>query len=109
LEAKLTQRQEAEQQRIVDNFDQFAATLRGALQEDNGDAEGALFSRVEARRPEKAAQFRRDRASWEQRLTGIADERGRELAAVAARYRDRQPHRFPVAVVFVVPKREATR
>jgi hypothetical protein len=107
LEAKLAQRQEAEQQRIVDNFDQFAATLRGAL--DEGDAEGALFSRTEARRPEEVAQFRRDRASWEQRLAGIAAERDRELAAVTARYRDRQPHQFPVAVVFVVPKREATR
>ncbi|HVE95965.1 MAG TPA: hypothetical protein VNA67_03140 [Pseudonocardiaceae bacterium] len=60
LEAKLVQRQEAEQRRIVDNFDQFASTLRGAL--DDADAEGALFSRVEARRHEEVAQFRRDRA-----------------------------------------------
>ncbi len=67
---------------------------------------------VEARRQEEVAQFRRDRVSWEQRLAGIAAERDRELAAFAASYRDRQPHQFPVvvvAVVFVVPKREATR
>jgi hypothetical protein len=107
LEAKLAQRQEAEQQRIVGNFDQFAATLRGALKQI--DAEDALFSKIEARSPEEAAQFRRDRTSWEQRLTGIDRDRDRELAAVAARYRDRQPHRFPVAVVFVVPKGEAIR
>ncbi len=107
LEAKLAQRQETEQRRIVDNFTQFAATLRNAL--NQGDAEDALFSRAEGRRPEEVAQFRRDRANWEQRLTGIAAERDRELAAVAARYRDPRPHRFPVAVVFVVPKREATR
>lgn len=79
----------------------------GAL--DDADADGALFSKIEARREEEVAQFRRDRASWEQRLADIAAERDRELAAVAARYRDRQPYRFPVAVVFVVPKREATR
>jgi hypothetical protein len=42
-------------------------------------------------------------------IAGLAAERDRELEAVAARYRDPQPHRFPVAVVFVVPKREATR
>lgn len=95
---------EAEQRRIVDNFEQFAATLRGAL--DQADAEGALFSRVEARRQEEVAQFRRDRVSWEQRLAGIAAECDRELAA---RCHDRQPHGFPVAVVFVVPKRKATR
>ncbi len=93
----------------MDNFDQFAATLRGALHEDDGER-GALFSRRRWRgAAEEVAQYRRDRASWEERLTGIAAERDRELAAVAARYRDQEPHRFPVAVVFVVPKREATR
>jgi hypothetical protein len=50
-----------------------------------------------------------DRKSWEDRLLALEAERDRELEAVAARYRDPKDHSFPVAVVFVVPKREATR
>ncbi|KAB1928596.1 helicase [Micromonospora noduli] len=108
LERKLDQRREAEQQRIIDNLDQFAATLRGALADD--DAEDALFSvAVAAKSKEELAQYRKDRQSWEERLSALEAERDRELAAVAARYRDPKPHRFPVAVVFVVPKREAIR
>ncbi|MDT0532309.1 DISARM system SNF2-like helicase DrmD [Micromonospora sp. DSM 115977] len=108
LKRKLDQRQAAEQQRIVDNLDQFAATLRGALADD--DAEDALFSvAVAAKSKEELAQYRKDRQSWEERLSALEVERDRELAAVAARYRDPKPHRFPVAVVFVVPKREAIR
>src|SRR5690606_28689726 len=107
LERKLAQRLEAERRRIIDNFDQFAATLRGALATDEEDA---LFSRLEVEKSkEELAQYRRDRQSWEERLAGLAAERDREVAAVAARYRDPKPHRFPVAVVFVVPKREAIR
>ncbi|MEH0934242.1 DISARM system SNF2-like helicase DrmD [Micromonospora psammae] len=108
LKRKLDQRQAAEQQRIVDNLNQFAATLRGALADD--DAEDALFSvAVAAKSKEELAQYRKDRQSWEERLSALEVERDRELAAVAARYRDPKPHRFPVAVVFVVPKREAIR
>ncbi|MEV1142733.1 DISARM system SNF2-like helicase DrmD [Micromonospora sp. NPDC049799] len=108
LKRKLDQRQAAEQQRIIDNLDQFATTLRGALADD--DAEDALFSvAVAAKSKEELAQYRKDRQSWEERLSALEVERDRELAAVAARYRDPKPHRFPVAVVFVVPKREAIR
>ena len=108
LERKLRQRQEAEQQRIVDNLNQFAATLRRALADDDG--EDALFSRAEvSKSKEELAQYRRDRQSWEERLSGLEAERDRELAVIAARYRDPKPHRFPVAVVFVVPTREAIR
>ncbi|WP_255686655.1 hypothetical protein [Micromonospora okii] len=41
-------------------------------------------------------------------MSALAAERDRELAAIAARYRNPQLHRFPVAVVFAVPKPEAT-
>lgn len=108
LDRKLAQRQEAEQQRVTANLDQFAATLRHALADD--DAEDALFSRVEAEKTrDELAQYRRDRQSWADRLAGLHAERDRELASIAARYRDPTPHRFPVAVVFVVPRQEATR
>jgi hypothetical protein len=46
-----------------------------------------------------------DRVNWWQRLTGIAVAHDRELATIVERYRDRQPCRFPVAVVLGVRSR----
>ncbi|GAA4560992.1 DISARM system SNF2-like helicase DrmD [Planotetraspora kaengkrachanensis] len=108
LENALAKRQEAERQRISANLDQFAATLRAKLAENEDD--DALFSLIEAtRNPEELKQYRRDRESWQRRLQRLSDERDRELEAIAARYRDPREHLFPVAVIFVVPKQEATR
>jgi len=110
LQRVLAQRLAAEQQRIADNFAQFAAALRGALATDEQEAEDALFSRAEVTKSkEELAQYRRDRQSWQERLSGLAAERDRELELIAARYRDPTPRRFPVAVVFVVPRQEAIR
>ncbi|MEV7968893.1 DISARM system SNF2-like helicase DrmD [Sphaerisporangium sp. NPDC088356] len=108
LDRKLAQRMEAEQARVVANLAQFEATLRAQLAE--GESEDALFSRLDvAKSKEEREQYRKDRRSWEDRLSSLAEERDRELKVIASRYRDPQPHRFPVAVVFVVPRREATR
>lgn len=108
LERKLAERAEEERARIVDGFARFRSTLDAALADD--EAENALFSRAEAAKSkEELDQYRRDRRSWSERLVRLDAERERELAAVAARYADPQPHRFPLAVVFVVPKREAVR
>jgi len=113
LERKLVQRQQAEQDRVTANLDQFAASLRDALAEDEEEAENALFSLALAkaihRSKDELAQFRRDRQSWDERLKSLELERDRELQSIADRYRDPQPHRFPVAVIFVVPREEATR
>jgi superfamily II DNA or RNA helicase len=109
LEAKLGARQDDERRRIVSGSERFAATLRRALAESEAE-EGALFSRVEGRGDEpEIAQFRRDRQSWQERLARLEGERDREVDRVAARYRDVRPHGFPVAVIFVVPRREAIR
>ncbi|MEU7889490.1 DISARM system SNF2-like helicase DrmD [Microbispora bryophytorum] len=108
LENLLAKRQEAEQNRIAANLDQFAAALRAKLAED--EEEDALFSRIEATRDERELrQYRRDRDSWKTRLDRLSQERQREHDAIAARYRDPQEHVFPVAVIFVVPKQEASR
>lgn len=109
LDRKLAHRMEAELSRVVANLRQFEATLRAKLTE--GDIEeDALFSRAEAaKNQEELEQYRRDRRSWDTRLSQLSEERDRELAAIAERYRDPKPHRFPVAVVFVVPRREAVR
>ncbi|MEU4791458.1 DISARM system SNF2-like helicase DrmD [Micromonospora tulbaghiae] len=115
LDRKLKQRQEAEEKRIRHNLDQFAASLRGALatSEEGTGGQDSLFTSEQlvamTKSKEELAQYRKDRQSWEERLSALEAERDRELDAVAARYRDPKPHRFPVAVVFVVPKREATR
>ncbi|MEU4772693.1 DISARM system SNF2-like helicase DrmD [Micromonospora sp. NPDC023644] len=115
LDRKLKQRLEADRQRIIHNLDQFAATLRGALAtpEEGSDGQDSFFTPEQlvamSKSKEELAQYRKDRQSWEERLSALEAERDRELDAVAARYRDPKPHRFPVAVVFVVPKREATR
>jgi superfamily II DNA or RNA helicase len=103
----LAERMEKEQARIVANLDQFAATLRDKLADDT--EEGTLFSELDALSEDELRQYRRDRQSWDERLTRLRIDRDREQAVIADRYRDPRPHRFPVAVVFVVPKREATR
>lgn len=109
LRNRLSQREQEERSRINDVIDQFSATLRAKLAED--DDEDALFSTAQAKQAsqEELKQYRRDREMWQQRLESLDDERSRELEAVTARYSQQEPHRFPVAVVFVVPKREATR
>lgn len=108
LRNTLAQREQAESNRINKVIDQFSATLRAKLSED--DDEDALFSREEASKTrEERAQYRRDRQNWQARLDELATERDRELGLIAERYREQEPHLFPVAVVVVVPKREVTR
>jgi hypothetical protein len=43
------------------------------------------------------------------KLRGLDAARDYELQRVGARYRDIRRHSFPVAVIFVVPRREAVR
>ncbi len=110
LERVLAERAQEEQERIADRLDRFAQTLRRKLAEEDTDLEQALISRAEVGKSrDELAQYRRDRRSWAERLDQLPQDRERELAAVSRRYADPQPHRFPVAVVFVVPRREAVR
>ncbi|WP_406088485.1 DISARM system SNF2-like helicase DrmD [Kitasatospora purpeofusca] len=107
LENKLEQRRASEQERITANLEQFAASLRAALAED--DEEDALFSTADLKDARELKQWRDDRKSWDARLKRLDAERDQELAAIAARYQGLQHFLFPAAVVFVVPKREAVR
>lgn len=107
LRRTLAQREEEERARIAATIAQFSATLRSALADDDEDA---LFSLIDIEKSkEEREQYRKDRRRWEARLTELTIERDRELEAIAARYRHQEPHLFPVAVVFVIPKREAIR
>ena len=106
----LAERRQEEIDRTVEGLDRFAHVLRSALDAPEAEAENALFSTVEVTKSaEELAQYRRDRRQWAERLEQLDGERERELAAIEARYADPTPHRFPVAVVFVVPTREARR
>ncbi|MFF4625265.1 DISARM system SNF2-like helicase DrmD [Nonomuraea jabiensis] len=105
LAGVLARRQESEQNTIISNLSEFEATLRGKLAEDEDDALISLSEITKDAR--ELAQYRRDRQSWQDRLAQLAVERDRELEVIAARYADPRPHTFPVALIFVVPEREA--
>ncbi|MFC5947040.1 DISARM system SNF2-like helicase DrmD [Pseudonocardia lutea] len=110
LERVLGERRDEEQRRIVERLDHFADTLRGALQVDEETAQQELFSKVEAAKTkDELAQYKKDRRSWADKLAGIELQKKRELEVIADRYAEPTPHVFPVAVVFVVPRREAVR
>lgn len=110
LESRLAERRAEEERRITATLDRFEATLRTKLKEE-GDGEGeqlALLSTHELTGHERR-QFEDDRRRWQERLEGLPAERERELAAIAARYREPRSHLFPAAVVFVIPAKEARR
>lgn len=106
LETRLHKRREDERSRVTTTLDRFAANLRAALA-DERDGQTDIYELLKDER--ELAQARRDRASWEDRLAGLDADRERQLARVDARYADPTPHLFPVAVVCVVPRREAVR
>ncbi|MEU2264568.1 DISARM system SNF2-like helicase DrmD [Streptomyces sp. NPDC019645] len=110
LEGRLADRRAEEERRITATLDRFEATLRAKLKEE-GDGDGeqlALLSTHELTGHERR-QFEDDRRRWQDRLGGLPAERERELAAIAARYREPRSHLFPAAVVFVIPAKEARR
>ncbi|MGW0547738.1 DISARM system SNF2-like helicase DrmD [Streptomyces altiplanensis] len=110
LESRLADRRAEEERRITATLDRFEATLRAKLKEE-GEGEGeqlALLSTHELTGHERR-QFEDDRRRWQERLEGLPAERMRELAAIAARYREPRSHLFPAAVVFVIPAKEARR
>ncbi|MFD7445839.1 DISARM system SNF2-like helicase DrmD [Streptomyces sp. NPDC059909] len=110
LEGRLADRRAEEERRITATLDRFEATLRAKLKEE-GDGDGeqlALLSTHELTGHERR-QFEDDRRRWQDRLDGLPAERDRELAAIAARYREPRSHLFPAAVVFVIPAKEARR
>lgn len=110
LQRQLQQREENERTRVTTVLDQFASTLRGALSSDEEADENALFSeRSVTQTKEEREQYRKDRVNWEKRLASLDKEREDELAAITQRYSRQEPHTFPVAVVFVVPRKEAVR
>ncbi|URN14837.1 MULTISPECIES: DISARM system SNF2-like helicase DrmD [Streptomyces] len=110
LESRLADRRAEEERRITATLDRFENTLRAKLREE-GEGEGeqlALLTTHELTGHERR-QFEDDRRRWQERLDGLPAERERELAAIAARYREPRSHLFPAAVVFVVPAKEARR
>ncbi|MDX3631151.1 DISARM system SNF2-like helicase DrmD [Streptomyces europaeiscabiei] len=110
LETALAARRAQEEDRIKATLDRFEATLRAKLKEEGDDANEqiALFGTREVTTAEQR-QYREDRERWQDRIRSLGAERERELATIAARYREPRSHLFPVAVVFVIPAKEARR
>ncbi|MCX4438938.1 MULTISPECIES: DISARM system SNF2-like helicase DrmD [Streptomyces] len=110
LESALAARRTEEENRIRATLDRFEATLRAKLKEEGDEANEqiALFGTREVTTAEQR-QYREDRDRWQARIEGLAAERERELAAIAARYHEPSSHLFPVAVVLVIPAKEASR
>ncbi|WP_340556972.1 DISARM system SNF2-like helicase DrmD [Streptomyces sp. GSL17-111] len=110
LEKALGDRRGEEERRITATLDRFETTLRAKLREE-GEDEGEQLALINPRAltAHERRQYEDDRARWQRRLDGLPTERDRELAAIAARYRDPGSHLFPVAVVFVIPAKEARR
>ncbi|MDX2540646.1 DISARM system SNF2-like helicase DrmD [Streptomyces sp. WI04-05B] len=110
LESALAARRTEEENRIRATLDRFEATLRAKLKEEGDDdnEQIALFGTREVTTAEQR-QYREDRDRWQARIEGLTAERERELAAIAARYYEPRSHLFPVAVVVVIPAKEASR
>jgi hypothetical protein len=109
LEGRLARRREDEERRITANLERFAATLRRALaRADDPESEYTQLM-LELRDERELLQARADQAAWRSRLDRLATEREAELDRIRRRYADPKDHLFPVAVVFVVPKREVVR
>ncbi|MER5758504.1 DISARM system SNF2-like helicase DrmD [Streptomyces sp. NPDC002082] len=110
LEKRLDDRRTEEERRIQATLDRFEATLRAKLKEEGEEANEqiALFGTREVTTAEQR-QYREDRERWQTRLDDLGTERDRELATIAARYDEPRSHLFPVAVVFVIPAKEARR
>ena len=103
LTRALDRRRDEDINRISTNLARFATSLKEALAVDEPD-DGQMFLPI----PE-LDQRRSDRVAWERRLASIDAERERETTLIQERYRVVDDHVFPAAVVFVVPKHEATR
>ncbi|WP_210586810.1 DISARM system SNF2-like helicase DrmD [Streptomyces sp. GESEQ-35] len=104
LEGRLENRRREETERIAANIDAFRASLRAAIGKPAEEEEGQLELIFD-----EAEQQRRDRENWAKRLDALETEKEREFASIAARYAQPKPLLFPVAVVFVVPRREAVK
>lgn len=115
LRKALAKRAESERRRVVSNAEQFAATLRAALDDDpfGDESDGQLVLRdnagIKITEMRELEQLQRDRRSWKTKLEELDQRTDEELAAIGHRYAGVRSHLFPVAVVAVVPRKEATR
>lgn len=110
LQRRLVDRKDEEQRRIIERLDHFATGLRSALRAEEDSDQQALFSKLQAAKStDELRQYQRDRREWNTKLANVELQKKAELEAIEARYAAPTPHRFPVALVFVVPTREAVR
>lgn len=104
---RLAEREQDELRRIDADFERFARGLRRAIDSsaEQDEASEQMLWTAEA----ELAQARRDRESWGSRLAKLDAAKKREISVVGDRYREITPHLFPIAVVCVIPRKEAVR
>jgi len=101
----LDRRRRDEEDRVTGDIERFKATLAAAVEDTRPDENMLPTPDVEAER----RQWEADRADISRRLERLDDDLAAELASIEERYRDPEAHLFPIATVFVVPLKEATR
>lgn len=103
VKGQLEARQRADHARVVEIFDQFAATLREALSTATAmdrDPQLGLFD-------DERRQSERDLTEIRRRIESLTEERQRELDAVQNRYDDIRAWEFPVALIFAITPQDA--
>ena len=80
-------------------LEELSRSIRGELAEEVPSPQLTLW------KDEEREQLERNRSSLLDRLDRIPDEIARESDAIRSRYANPTPRLFPVAVMFLVPKR----
>jgi len=96
MEALLTKRCDEEIAGITEVIGELGRSIRAALDDETQWEQGSLFE------PERR-QMSRNHDALLERLESLPDLLERETAALAARYADPVPRRFPASVTFLVP------
>lgn len=108
VDASLTERRQADTQRVHDIFAAFRANLTDSLERlraEEREQQGMLALWAEDQRHQRA----RDVRAMEDRLIDLDGEEAREAEATALRYQDVQPYVSPVALVLAVTEEDAMR
>jgi hypothetical protein len=111
LAARMTDRTKALEKRLQERSDKEAEDIESILMELKRAIEAELdepeYKQLELFSDPEREQFERNKDFLRDRVKQIPGEIERETAAIRARFADPQARMFPVAVTFLVPKKNA--
>jgi hypothetical protein len=102
LENTLARRMKSEMDDIEAVLDELEESIRKELKPDEYEYRQLYLPGFS---PEETEQVKKDVRALEARLARIPEERKKERAAVESHYGNPAVHTFPVAVVFLIPKK----